>query len=76
MPESVFATLDRAGVTLPQIDHLAGGAKLGDVFELRLALALVLRRPLADEDKFLQSLGAKKSLDGKPRYDATLAGHR
>lgn len=72
VPDGAFAALDRAGVTLPQIDHLAAGAKLGD--ELRFTLALVLRRPPADEDKFLAAVGAKKARDGKPRFDAEVGG--
>lgn len=77
IPGAVLATLDKLGITLPQIDHIVGGTKLADdVVELRLALALVLRRPLADEDKFLDALAAQKTGGGDvmPRYKATAGG--
>jgi hypothetical protein len=69
VPEGVFATLDRVGVTLQQIDHIAGGTRIGDTEqEIRLAVALVLRRPLANEDQFLHGLEARKAPTGQPHY--------
>jgi hypothetical protein len=74
-PPRVLGLVGELGLTLPQIDHLAGGTTLGDAtFDPRLTLALVLRRPPADEDEFLQKLKAKKLPGGKERYDAELAG--
>jgi hypothetical protein len=71
----VLGTVADLGLTLPQIDHLAGGTFIGDgSFDPRLTLALVLRQPLADEDAFLKKLKAKKQPGGKARYDAELAG--
>ena len=60
VPAPVFAALDQVGLPLTQIDHVAGGAFLGsDGDELRVAVALVLNQPLADEDAFLKKLKAK-----------------
>ena len=77
VPASALAALDRAGVTLPQIDHVVGGALVpdADLGQLRLTLALVLTRPLADEDKFLEQLKARRAVaNGKTRYDVEFAG--
>ncbi len=75
LPPQVLATVGNLGLTLPQIDHLVGGTSLGnDAVELRLALALVLRRPVADEGEFLRRLKAKKLPGGKVRYDVELSG--
>ena len=74
VPDAVFATLGRLGLTLPQIDHIAGGTRIGDAEqEVRLALVLVLRRA-ADEDVFLPGLGAKKVPGPKARFHVTFAG--
>jgi hypothetical protein len=62
----VLDALAGAGVTLPQIDHLAGGLPAD---ELRFTLVLVLRRPLADEDAFLGKLKARRQPGGKDRHD-------
>jgi hypothetical protein len=75
VPAQVLDTLTRAGLTLGQIDHIAGGTSLGDaVFEIRLALVLVLRRPLDDPDAFLAALEAKHNPANHEQYGATFAG--
>jgi hypothetical protein len=77
VPLTVLATLDRLGVPLADIDHLAAGVYVpdGDEAPPRAALALVLRRPLANEAHFLGYLKARRSADGaKGLYDVELAG--
>ncbi|MDB5311642.1 MAG: hypothetical protein JWO38_5844 [Gemmataceae bacterium] len=77
VPASVLATLDRLGITLPQVDHIVAGALIpdADLREFRLSVALVLRHPLADEDRFLDQLKAHRvSQGGKTRYKVELAG--
>jgi hypothetical protein len=74
VPDAVFATLARAGLTLQQIDHVAAGTN-ADARELRFALVLSLRRPPDDEEQFLRALQAKPDLKGKKdRYEVTLGG--
>ncbi|HJZ59212.1 MAG TPA: hypothetical protein VKE74_29980 [Gemmataceae bacterium] len=75
LPAEVFAFLDKAGIPLPQIDHIVGGAMIPDPDQdpsWRFALVLALHRPPADEDQFLRALEAKKDPHGKPRYSVTL----
>lgn len=75
VPAPALDAIARLGVALEQIDHLAGGAALGDRdAEPRLALVLVLRTPLADPDEFLDRIGAKRRPGGKDRYDVKLGG--
>jgi hypothetical protein len=75
VPAQVLDTFTRAGLTLGQIDHIAGGTSLGDaVAEIRLTLVLVLRRPLDDPDAFLAALEAKHNPSDHERYGATFAG--
>lgn len=73
VPQPVFATLDRAGVPLRQIDHIAGGIHVPDSNDfgaLRAAFAVVLRRPLDDEERSLEQLKAKRTeKDGRTWYD-------
>jgi hypothetical protein len=61
LPDQALAALDGTGVPLAQIDHVAFGAYLNDPgdTELRVALVLVLRAPLANEDEFRAKLKAK-----------------
>ncbi len=74
IPSQVFAALDQIGLTLLQIDHIAGGALLGnDGDELRVAFVLVLKQPFADEDEFLKTLKAKPAAGKKTRYTVDLA---
>jgi hypothetical protein len=74
LPGKVLGTLSDLGLTLPQIDHLAGGTSIGNnAVEFRLTLVLVLQRPLADEDDFLRRL-KRKPISGKQRYEVELAG--
>jgi hypothetical protein len=73
VPAGVLAFLERAGVPLAQIDHVVVGAPVADaVLELRVTLVFVLRRPLADEERFLDALEAKKDKHGRPRHDVVL----
>jgi hypothetical protein len=72
VPGEFFATLDQLGVTLPMIDHVVIGAKVADDAAIRVAVALVLRRPLGDEDKFLAALKAQQAPKG--RWNVQLAG--
>lgn len=74
IPPQVFGALDQIGLTLLQIDHIAGGALLGDDGdELRVAFVLVLKQPLADEDEFLKTLKAKPAAGKNTRYTVDLA---
>jgi hypothetical protein len=76
VPPVVLATLDRLGLPLADIDHVAGGITVpdADLSELRLAFALVLRQPL-DEVRFLEQLKAKRAdQGGNTWYDVTFAG--
>lgn len=74
IPARVLDGVTNLGLTLPQIDHVAGGAYLpnGKWGEVRFTLVLVLHRPPADEDEFLARLKARKQPGGKERYDADL----
>jgi hypothetical protein len=72
VPAEITSTLDRLGVPLPAIDHVAGGVTVGDSLP-GFALVLVLRQPLSDEERFLQSLHAeKKAIAGRPVYSVNL----
>ncbi len=74
VPERLLDALRELGLTLPQIDHIAGGAFLGDAaFELRFTLVLVLNRPHDDEDAFLKQLKVKAQAGGRTRFDGELA---
>ncbi|MBX9625849.1 MAG: zinc-ribbon domain-containing protein [Gemmataceae bacterium] len=74
VPASALGALAQAGITLQAVDHLAGGAVVPDADggELRFAVALVLRRPVADEDAFLKALKARKT--GPDRYEVEAGG--
>jgi len=74
VPIQALAALDQIGLTLPQIDHVAGGSLLGNEGDgLRIAIVLVLKQPLADEDAFLKKLKAKPAAGKKTRYTVELA---
>jgi hypothetical protein len=72
LPPQVFATLDAAGLTLDQIDHVVVGANFPgkDGPAAVAVLAVVLRRPPADEDEFLHALKAKRDPNGKKDWYA------
>ncbi len=73
LPAPVFGALDSIGLSLSQIDHIAGGLFLPSGPEdFRVALTLVLKQPLADEDEFLKKLKAKPLPGGKARYTVEL----
>jgi hypothetical protein len=74
LPPEVYDAFTNVGLSLPQIDHLAGGTSLGDsVFSVRLTLVLVLRKPLVNEEDFLSKLKARK-VSGKQRYNFEIGG--
>lgn len=77
VPKPVLVTLTRARVSVADIDHLAGGVFVPDtdLTQLRAAVAVVLRKPLPDEDRFLEEVKAKRTeRPGPPRYDVAFAG--
>ncbi|MBX9583404.1 MAG: zinc-ribbon domain-containing protein [Gemmataceae bacterium] len=77
VPADTLGALGKAGVTLGQIDHVAGGVAVPDAGggELRFAVVVVLRRPPADEDEFLKALKARRTGPGRDaRYAAEFAG--
>ena len=73
VPQQVFGALDALGLTLPQIDHIAGGLYIPSAGgeSLRVALVLVLKQPLADEDEFLAKLKTQPA-GAKGRFKVTL----
>jgi hypothetical protein len=71
LPRQMFDAVANLGLTLPQIDHLAGAASAA---ELRFTFVLVLRRPLADEDETLKRIKAVRQNGAKERYRVDLAG--
>lgn len=73
LPDAARTVIDQLGVELTQIDHIAGGVTLGEGEEaLRLALVLVLKQPLADEDEFFKKLKAKPVAGKKERHDVVV----
>jgi hypothetical protein len=67
VPASFLGSLAKAGITLQQIDHIAGGVYVpGQGEEIRLGFVLVLRQP-ADETQFLDALHAKRV--GEKHYE-------
>ena len=73
LPEAARNMIEQLGITLPQIDHIAGGLYLGEGEDaLRLALVLVLKQPLADEATFLKALKAKPVAGKKSRHDVVV----
>ena len=74
VPPKWFESLPDLGISLQQIDHIAGGTYLGEgAVSVRLTVVLVLRKPIENEDDFLHKLKARKR-SGKERYDIELAG--
>jgi hypothetical protein len=67
VPAAALAALGRGGVALPAIDHVAGGAVIGDK-DLGFAVALVLNQPVPDEGKFLDALKARRPAEGNPPH--------
>jgi hypothetical protein len=62
VPEPIFESLAKAGVTLDQIDHLIVGFALKpDTSMPGVAGCLKLTRPIADETRFLAALRAEKN---------------
>lgn len=74
VPDKVYDGFTSLGLSLAQIEHVAGGTYFGDAaWSVRLTLVLVLRTPLANEDDFLRKLKAKKHAL-KQRYEVELSG--
>ena len=71
IPRQAYDAFASVGLTLQQIDHIAGGVSVG---EIRFALVLVLRRPPGDEEEFLKRLKATKQNGPKERYTIELGG--
>ncbi len=70
LPDAARNTIEQLGVELAQIDHIAGGVTLGEGEDaFRLALVLVLKQPLANEDEFLTKLKAKPVAGKKSHHD-------
>jgi|GEM_PF-1565454 len=66
VPQQVLAAIDQINLTLPQIDHIAGGTFIADDrVDPRITFVIVLKQPLADEDAFLKKLKAKPMPGGK-----------
>ncbi|MBN9119091.1 MAG: hypothetical protein J0I06_08010, partial [Planctomycetes bacterium] len=73
IPPRVLGAIDSTGLTLAQIDHVAGGLFLpSGPEELRVAVVLVLKQPPADENEFLKGLKAKPVPGGKGRFAVEL----
>jgi hypothetical protein len=71
VPAQVFATLDRLGLALDQIDQLCGALVVPAESPIpRAVVALLLTRPMADEAAFLKHLKATQytSASGATRY--------
>lgn len=69
VPTTVIDVIESTGLALGQIDHVAGGLFVpSGAEELRVALVLVLKVPLADRDAFLKKLKARPEPGGKSRY--------
>jgi hypothetical protein len=72
VPQQALAAFDLAGLPLAQIDHVAGGAFIGNEGdELRVALVLVLKQQLANEEQFLVALKAQPILPKEGRWSVT-----
>lgn len=76
IPKPVLDALDRLGVPLGQIDHVAVGLSLppDDAFP-RVVLTVVFTEPPSDEAVVLKAVGAERVTGGDfPRYKVTLGG--
>jgi hypothetical protein len=71
LPRTAYDPVAHLGLSPRQIDHIACGASGVD---LRFTLALVLRRPLDDEEGFLKRLKAKRANGPKERYRVDVSG--
>lgn len=72
IPVELLDGLDKAGLSLSQIDHIAGGTSLGDdKVVLRFTLVIVFRHP-PDESALLGQLKAREAI-GKKRWEIELA---
>jgi hypothetical protein len=70
IPPQFFDVLARLGISLEQVDHVAGAA---NVDALRLALVIVLRQSL-DEEQFLRQLRASRTNGVRERYSTDVGG--
>jgi hypothetical protein len=76
LPKPILDTLDRLGVPLSQIDHVAVGVTaLPNNAIPQVVACLALNRPPVDEDAVLHAVGAERVSGGDhPRYRATVGG--
>jgi hypothetical protein len=76
LPKPILDALDRLGVPLSQIDHVAVGVTaLPNNAIPQVVASLVLNRPPLDEDAVLKAVGAERVSGGNhPRYKATVGG--
>lgn len=77
VPDAVFAALDRLGLKLEDVDHLAAGLVLpADSAVPRLVVAAKLRQPPADDTDLLRRLKADRyrTPGGETRYKVDLGG--
>jgi hypothetical protein len=76
LPKPILDALDRLGVPLSQIDHVAVGVTaLPNNAIPQVFASLVLNRPPSDEDAVLKAVGAERVSGGDhPRYKATVGG--
>jgi hypothetical protein len=70
LPGMAYDTVTNLGLNFRNIDHIVAGTSVG---ELRLALVLILRRPIEAEADFIGKLKAKKTASGPDRYRVELA---
>jgi hypothetical protein len=75
VPRLILDIANDLGLSLDQIDHIAGGTHIadGETFDPRLTLTLVLREPVANEEEFLRRLKARRQSGGRDRFDASLS---
>jgi hypothetical protein len=71
IPRQAYDALASLGLTLQQIDHIAGGVGFGDT---PFVLVVALRKSLEDEEQFLKRLKATKQTGSRERYTVDLGG--
>lgn len=73
LPDLLRGPVEQFGVPPEHIDHVVGGLTLGEGEEtLRLALVMVLKEALPDEDAFLKGLKARPAAGRRPRHDVVV----
>jgi len=77
VPSGFLETFERAGLPWKSVDHVVLGATISDeVAEVPpFTIALVLREPMADEERFLKALqGRRTTMGGRTVHQVNLAG--